>query len=107
VFVDERQDCINWGNYQADMLGDTPNDPAQYQFSDDMPGMYHNLSACYSYADGHAAIQHWLDSRTTPPLQPPTQGVSGETGPGVPNLAVPRDVDVRWIQLHSVRPIPL
>jgi prepilin-type processing-associated H-X9-DG protein len=103
VFVDERQDCINWGNYLADMDGDTPNDPTLYQFSEDMPGMYHNRSAGYAFADGHATIQHWLDYRTTPPLQ--GAGVSGSStsGPAVPPLMVPRDVDVRWIQLHSTK----
>jgi prepilin-type N-terminal cleavage/methylation domain-containing protein/prepilin-type processing-associated H-X9-DG protein len=106
VFVDERQDCINWGNYMTDMSGDTPNAPSKYEFNEDMPGMYHDRSAGYAFADGHASIQHWLDYRTTPPLQGPEQGSSGSTGPAVPPLVVPRDVDVRWIQLHTVRPIP-
>ena len=108
VFVDERQDCINWGNYMADMDGDTPNNPALYQFDQDMPGMYHDRSAGYAFADGHAEIHHWLDIRTTPPLvSNPSTGVDAENGPAAPNpLSVPRDVDVRWIQLHSVRPLP-
>ncbi|HUD46389.1 MAG TPA: prepilin-type N-terminal cleavage/methylation domain-containing protein [Candidatus Baltobacteraceae bacterium] len=103
VFVDERQDCINWGNYAADMTGDDPSDPGLYEFSEDMPGMYHDRSAGYAFADGHASIQHWLDPRTTPPLDPST---ATDGGPAVPALFVPRDVDVRWIQLHSVRPLP-
>jgi prepilin-type N-terminal cleavage/methylation domain-containing protein/prepilin-type processing-associated H-X9-DG protein len=107
VFVDERQDCINWGNYAADMTGDDPSDPNAYEFSEDMPGMYHNRSAGYAWADGHATIQHWLDFRTTPPLQPPnyTAG-SGDSGPAVPALHVPQDKDVRWIQTHSVKASP-
>ena len=105
VFVDERQDCINWGNYLPDMDGDTPNEPSLYQFSEDMPGMYHNRSAGYAFADGHAVIQHWLDYRTTPPLQGAAVGGSGTTGPAVPPLMLPRDVDVRWIQLHSTKAI--
>jgi prepilin-type N-terminal cleavage/methylation domain-containing protein/prepilin-type processing-associated H-X9-DG protein len=106
VFVDERQDCINWGNYLADMQGDTPNNPGSYQFDQDMPGMYHNRSAGYAFADGHAEIQHWMDPRTVPPLIPQNQlntGVDAPNGPAVPPLAVPFDVDVRWIQLHSVK----
>jgi len=106
VFLDERQDCINWGNFATDMAGDQPNDPGQYEFSEDMPGMYHNRSAGFAFADGHSSIQHWLDFRTTPPLQPPSIGASGTTGPAVPNLHVPRDVDVRWLQLHTVRALP-
>jgi prepilin-type N-terminal cleavage/methylation domain-containing protein/prepilin-type processing-associated H-X9-DG protein len=105
VFIDERQDCINWGNYLTDMTGDTKpdgtgGDQLRYGFNEDMPGMYHNLSAGFSFADGHAAIQHWLDWQTTPALlQPPT------SGPAVPRLPTPRDKDVRWLQLHTVRPI--
>jgi prepilin-type N-terminal cleavage/methylation domain-containing protein/prepilin-type processing-associated H-X9-DG protein len=107
VFVDERQDCINWGNYMADMDGDIPNNPALYQFSEDMPGMYHDKSAGYAFADGHASIQHWLDNRTTPPLSTDLNtGVDAINGPAANPLPVPRDVDVRWIQLHSVRPLP-
>ncbi len=39
VFIDERQDCVNWGNYMTDMSGDTPSEPALYVFNEDMPGM--------------------------------------------------------------------
>jgi prepilin-type N-terminal cleavage/methylation domain-containing protein/prepilin-type processing-associated H-X9-DG protein len=107
VFLDERQDCVNWGNYGADMAGDTPYQPAQFEFNQDMPGMYHNKSAGFAFADGHAEIHHWLDFRTTPPLvQNLNTAVDAENGPAVSTLYVPRDVDVRWIQLHSVRPIP-
>jgi len=102
VFVDERQDCINWGNYLADMAGDVPSLPRDYEFSEDMPGMYHNKCAGYAFADGHASIQHWLDIKDTcPPLRsPPTQG------PAVPTLYVPGDKDVAWIQQHSVKILP-
>jgi prepilin-type N-terminal cleavage/methylation domain-containing protein/prepilin-type processing-associated H-X9-DG protein len=103
VFLDERQDCINWGNFETDMAGDEPNQPADYAFAEDMPGMYHNRSAGFAWADGHGSIQHWLDYRTTPPLDPST---ATDGGPAVPTLAVPRDVDERWLQLHTVRPIP-
>jgi prepilin-type N-terminal cleavage/methylation domain-containing protein/prepilin-type processing-associated H-X9-DG protein len=103
VFLDERQDCINWGNFGTDMAGDDPNEPGQYAFAEDMPGMYHNRSAGFAFADGHSSIQHWLDFRTTPPLDPST---TSDGGPAVPTLDVPRDVDVRWLQLHTVKAIP-
>jgi prepilin-type processing-associated H-X9-DG protein len=105
VLVDERQDCINWGNFDADTAGDAPSDPGLYEFSGDMPGMYHNRSAGFAFADGHSSIQHWLDLRTTPSLQPPnvTGGFPGPAGNG---LVVPRDVDVRWLQLHAVKAMP-
>lgn len=103
VFVDERQDCINWGNYLTDMQGDTPSEPGNYQFDEDMPGMYHNRSAGFSFADGHAEIVHWFDPRTTPALVQ-NAGVSIGGGPASPPLAVPYDQDVRWLQLHTTRP---
>jgi prepilin-type processing-associated H-X9-DG protein len=107
VFVDERQDCINWGNYMTDMAGDTPSDPGSYEFNQDMPGMYHNRSAGYTFADGHAEIKHWLDPRTTPALmQKLNTGVDAVNGPAANGLFVPRDMDVQWLQLHTVRPIP-
>jgi prepilin-type N-terminal cleavage/methylation domain-containing protein len=101
VFVDERQDCINYGNYGTMMAGDMPSEPALYEFYQDMPGMYHNRSAGFAFADGHGAIQHWLDSRTTPPYTAPGTG-----GPAANPLVVARDVDVRWLQLHAVKAIP-
>jgi prepilin-type N-terminal cleavage/methylation domain-containing protein/prepilin-type processing-associated H-X9-DG protein len=105
VFIDERQDCINWGNYGTDMAGDTPSEPGLYQFYGDMPGMYHNRSAGFAFADGHGAIQHWLDPRTTPPLLPPgPSGIIG--GPAANGYGVKGDVDVRWLQLHTVKAIP-
>ncbi len=107
VFVDERQDCINTGNYMADMSGDAPYSPGQFQFNEDMPGMYHDKSAGYAFADGHASIQHWLDRRTTPPLETnPSTAPGADNGPASSPLFVPNDVDVRWIQLHSVRAYP-
>jgi len=106
VFVDERQDCISWPEYMTDMAGNQPNMPAQFGFNADMPGMYHNRSATFAFADGHASMQHWLDVRTTPPLQSPSQSAAGSSGPALPTLAVPHDADVAWLQLHSVTAIP-
>jgi prepilin-type N-terminal cleavage/methylation domain-containing protein/prepilin-type processing-associated H-X9-DG protein len=106
VFLDERQDCINTGNYATDMAGDYPNDPALYEFLQDMPGMYHNRAAGFTFADGHATIQHWLDYRTTPPYLQPNTAPDAINGPAANGLFVPRDVDVRWLQLHSVKAMP-
>jgi prepilin-type N-terminal cleavage/methylation domain-containing protein/prepilin-type processing-associated H-X9-DG protein len=104
VFLDERQDCINWGNYLTDMSGDDPSNPGLYEFNEDMPGMYHDRAAGFAFADGHASIQQWKDARTTPPLQPPTPGSTAIGGPAASGLPVPRDQDVRWLQLHAARP---
>ena len=110
LFMDERQDCINWGNYMCDMTGDNgvrAANPGAYEFSQDMPGMYHNLAAGFAFTDGHAEIHKWLNHLTTPPLdQSINYGVDAINGPADPVLVVPNDQDVRWLQLHSVTRIP-
>jgi len=106
VFLDERQDCINAGNYQTDMAGASPSDPSLYEFDVDMPGMYHNRSAGFAFADGHASIQHWLDPRTTPPYTQPNTAPGAINGPAANGYSVRGDVDVRWLQLHTVKAIP-
>jgi hypothetical protein len=71
-----------------------------------MPAFYHNNCGMLSYADGHAALQHWMDSRTMPPLTAPgnlNKGKGVINGPAANGLLVPRDVDVRWLQIHTVK----
>ena len=92
VFIGERWDVINWGNFVTVMTG-YPSNPSQYQFSEDLPDMSHDRGCGVSFADGRAEIHHWLDPRTTPPL------ASGTTP-----YNVPRDVDVAWLQDHATRP---
>ena len=99
MFIDEREDCINWGNYMQDMSGYIPNVPGDYQFYEDMPASYHNHGAGFAFCDGHSEIHHWTDPRTYPALmKPPTSGPAGS------GLAVPRDPDVYWIMQRTVQP---
>ena len=98
LFLDEREDCINWGNFMTVMSGYSPVDPTQYEFNQDFPGMYHHRAAGFSFLDGHAEIHRWLDDRTMPPLRAEQYNPYGE-------LHVPRDVDVAWLQDHSTRPL--
>ena len=67
VFTDMREDVINWGNFLVNMSG-YPYNPAQYQFTEDLPGFYHNQGASFAFADGHGKTHRWLDPRTCPPL---------------------------------------
>jgi prepilin-type N-terminal cleavage/methylation domain-containing protein/prepilin-type processing-associated H-X9-DG protein len=96
VFLDEREDCINYGNYWTDMDGYKPSDPPNYQYWQDFPAFYHNRAGSFSFADGHSEIHRWLDDGTMPPLQYEK----------VMNIRkyVPRNVDVAWFQEHSTRP---
>jgi prepilin-type processing-associated H-X9-DG protein len=97
VFIDERQDHINWGNYCTDMTGFSPADPAAYQFVEDMPGINHNNGCGFGFADGHAEVQHGVDARTCPPIS------NGEYE-NLDTVAAPRDLDIAWLQDHSTRP---
>jgi len=100
VFIDERQDTINWGNFGTDMAGyPTPISPSahgqMYTWYIDMPASYHHMSAGLSFADGHAEIHRWQDSRTMPPLN----SLVG-SGP----WPAPDSVDVAWMQDVTARP---
>ncbi len=97
VFLDMREDRVNWGNFMMDMRG-FPNDPSQYAFTTDYPGMYHAGGCGFSFADGHAEMKRWLDPRTTPPL------IKGKVDPlAVDYTPSPGNRDVAWIQDRSTR----
>ena len=57
VFLDMREDCVNWGNFMTDMRGYSPSNPSEYRFNTDMPGIYHNKACGFSFADGHSEIE--------------------------------------------------
>ncbi len=92
VFIDMRPDAINWSNFMQDMTGYSPNDPGSYTFAD-VPGMYHNRAAGFSFADGHTEMKRWMDSRTIRPLFPNGQIASLGASPNNP--------DIGWLQSHS------
>ncbi len=105
LFMDERQDSINWGNYCVVMTGDSPYAPQSFEFDQDMPGFLHNNAVGLSFTDGHAEIHKWADPRTCPPMWSYAQCSVNPTGPNGPSangLPVRDDMDVRWLQLHSV-----
>jgi prepilin-type processing-associated H-X9-DG protein len=98
VFLDMRQDKVNWGNFMIDMSGYSPTQPSLYSFTSDMPGTYHDLACGFSFADGHAEMKRWRDPRTIPPI------VDGGDPLGVQQDPSPNNADVAWIQDHSTRP---
>jgi prepilin-type N-terminal cleavage/methylation domain-containing protein/prepilin-type processing-associated H-X9-DG protein len=107
VFIDERSDCINWGNYFTDM-GGYPVPPAKgneavYQFTQDMPASYHNGGCGLSFADGHAEIHKWHDGPTLQPLAPAGQSLNGGHDGGT-TWVDPYGQDVSYMQDVSVRP---
>jgi prepilin-type N-terminal cleavage/methylation domain-containing protein/prepilin-type processing-associated H-X9-DG protein len=97
VFLDMREDRVNWSNYMTDMSGYAPTDPSQYRFTTDVPGMYHNKAAGLSFADGHSEMKKWLDARTTPPLNDGADPTMAQA------ISAPGSVDVAWMQDKSTR----
>jgi prepilin-type N-terminal cleavage/methylation domain-containing protein/prepilin-type processing-associated H-X9-DG protein len=103
IFIEERQETINWANYLQDMSGaptkslPRPN-PGAYKFTEDLPSSYHGGACPLGFADGHTEMHRWQDPRTMPPLQP---GQFFNT-----MLNVPYDVDVAWLQDRTTRAVP-
>jgi prepilin-type N-terminal cleavage/methylation domain-containing protein/prepilin-type processing-associated H-X9-DG protein len=93
VFLDMREDRVNWSNFMTMMQG-YPSDPSQFQLGD-LPGMYHNRGCGFSFADGHAEMHRWLDDRTVPPM--------GKINPNAQTFACAGNRDVAWLQDHSTR----
>jgi prepilin-type N-terminal cleavage/methylation domain-containing protein len=106
VFIDEREDCINWGNFMTDMSGYPTRtkaaSPGAYEWNEDLPASYHNRACGLSFADGHSEIHRWREGSTMPPLAP--DGVlAGGKGSGQQWLA-PYSQDVAWMQDVTARP---
>ena len=95
VFMDEREDAINWGNFYTDMGGYVPPNAAAYKLAD-IPASYHGNAGGLSYADGHSEIHRWVDARTMPPLV-----LGGLVFNGSSEISVPYDADIGWLQYRS------
>jgi len=94
IFLDMREDRVNWSNFMTMMQGYL-SDPSPFQLGD-LPGMYHNRGCGFSFADGHAEMHRWLDDRTVPPM-------GKVVGADAPTFACPGNRDVAWLQDHSTR----
>jgi prepilin-type N-terminal cleavage/methylation domain-containing protein len=92
VFLDEREDSINDGEFVVGMYG-YPDQPGQWKIVD-FPASYHCGAGGLSFADGHSEIRKWRDPRTMPPLRPG----------GLPlNVLSPNNQDVFWLMDRSTR----
>jgi hypothetical protein len=93
LFLDMREDSIDWGNFATDMRG-WQEDPLEAGFYD-LPGSYHHRAGGLSFVDGHAEIKRWRDDCTMPPL------VSGGLVPDI--YSSPNNPDVLWLQERATR----
>ena len=91
VFLDERCDSINDGEWCTSMNG-WPDKPQQWIMID-FPASYHAGSGGLAFADGHSEIHRWRDPRTTPAI--------GKLG-GL-NVSSPKNPDVYWMMERSTR----
>ncbi|HCL92365.1 MAG TPA: prepilin-type N-terminal cleavage/methylation domain-containing protein [Verrucomicrobiota bacterium] len=98
VFIDEREDAINWGNYLQDMTGYSPPNPRMYRWLD-LPAAYHGNAGGLSFADGHSEIKKWRDGRTSRPIKEQGAIFDGST-------PIPQDgnMDIGWMQDRATRP---
>lgn len=96
VFLDMREDRVNWSNFMADMTG-YPDEPELFRFTTDLPGMYHGGACGFTFADGHSELKKWRDARTTPPLAAPGDPLAIKT------WLSPNNPDVAWLQEKSTR----
>jgi prepilin-type N-terminal cleavage/methylation domain-containing protein/prepilin-type processing-associated H-X9-DG protein len=90
VLLEERQESINDGFFVVKM---STYPDLNSTVMVDFPASYHGGSCTFAFADGHAEIHKWLDSRTKPPfnLQLPL------------NVSQPNSKDVQWLREHSTR----
>ncbi len=91
VFLDERCDSINDGEWCTSMYG-WPDNPAQWKLID-FPASYHGGAGGTAFFDCHSEIYKWSVSRTTPPV-----GRLFNL-----NIASPNNQDVFWMMEHSTR----
>ena len=96
IFLDEREDCVNWGNFAASMIGYLTN-PNAYNYNEDLPGVYHNRACGFSFADGHSELKKWKG--WMPPMH------YEEAYYNNASFQIPNDPDIFWLQDHSTRPI--
>jgi prepilin-type processing-associated H-X9-DG protein len=91
VFIDERCDSINDGEWCTSMYG-WPDQPSAWKMID-FPASYHGGAGGVAFVDGHSEIHKWRDRRTTPPI--------GRLN--ALNVPSPNNVDVFWLMERSTR----
>ncbi len=90
VFLDERADSINDGEWCISMAGWDPYTPSAW-FIVDIPANYHGGACGFAFADGHSEIHKWKDKVLTIPF-----------GSG-PNTSAPNSKDAYWIMERATR----
>jgi len=79
VLIDEHPDSINYGDFAVAMNDGAPLSAIMII---DVPASYHNGACGISFADGHAEIHKWHDSRTIVPITGNYMSSSVKASPG-------------------------
>jgi prepilin-type N-terminal cleavage/methylation domain-containing protein/prepilin-type processing-associated H-X9-DG protein len=95
LFLDEREDSINDGEFVVGMNG-YPSQGSAWKIVD-YPASYHGGACGFAFVDGHSEIKKWKDKRTTPTLK---KGQLLDL-----NTPSPNNPDVFWMMERSTRKI--
>ena len=91
VFIDERDDSIDDGEFALDM---------EVNQIVNFPAGYHGGSGGVTFADGHAEIHKWRSAE----LQAPQQGA--ESVKEQFTMVAANNVDLLWLRTHATAPGP-
>jgi len=94
VFLDEHPGTLDDGCFLPDVAGmgwDASGVAANAW--KELPASYHNRSAAFSFADGHAALHHWQNSTTLVPALADTPAIAPSGSCGALN-------DFAWVMEH-------
>ena len=87
VLLDEHPDGINDGWFATRMF-----ESPQQAYWRDLPGSYHNGACGFMFADGHAEVKKWIDSRTREPIRKQYNSF---------NFTSANNPDYAWIKVRS------
>lgn len=97
VFLDEHPDSIDDGYF---INRETQSGSGAYNYTYqqwlNLPASYHNRSAAFAFADGHAALHHWSKSTT---IQPPLAHVASFPI-SIPATPASETADFVWVMDH-------
>ena len=86
TFLDEHPDSINDGYFLNKVPVVNSSSFPGSAYSDiewnDLPASYHNNSAAFAFADGHASLHHWVNANTICPAQPNAAALPIDIDPG-------------------------
>ena len=98
VFLDEHPDSIDDGYFidQDLPVGGYGANSVPINQWQDLPASYHNRSAAFAFADGHAVLHRWLRNTTVVPAVPHTASLPIQ----IPTSPASEHDDFEWLMDH-------